>query len=188
MPPPLLRRIPTAPGTTRFPAVERYGSIVRVTLGLITLLVAMRLRRCLPARYSTDVNATTSEMGFTVTLIETGDELTPALLVAIAWSCMIFCETPRPSVGVKRSCGPIWVIGLITGMSVTPPFSCDQRIVQVSPFGSRHVALKVTGVPVVTTGLSGELTVMAGAAGGFTLIVTLGREVPTESVTSRFTP
>src|SRR6476646_9892067 len=106
--------MPTGPGWTSAPVIEIYGSSVRMTFGLITEDVAVRSSRCFPVRYSTEMRATVSGTGLTVTAIETGDELTPAL-VAIACNCIVLADTPRPSVGVNVSVDPVRVIGLRTG-------------------------------------------------------------------------
>ena len=54
-----------------------------MTLGLMTLDVAVRMSRCLPVRYSALVIATESGIGLTVTEVVTGAEATPTEFVAV---------------------------------------------------------------------------------------------------------
>src|SRR5215475_1802912 len=112
--------------------------------GLTTDDVAVRIRRCLSARYSAFVIATVSGGGLTVTVVTSGAELTPAVLVATIWNCRTAGGAPAASATVKLTVAPANGFGVST---TGVPAVCVHTKLQVSPFGSLHVAVIDTGVP-----------------------------------------
>src|SRR4051812_48290998 len=82
MPPPVFVNV-AARGVTIAPGGGREGCSVRITVGLITVDVAVISRRCLFRRYCADVTAMTSGSGCTVTVVNSGAETAPPVFVAV---------------------------------------------------------------------------------------------------------
>src|SRR5262245_27485202 len=106
-------------------------------VGLTTDDVAVRIRRCLSARYSALVIWTVSGGGVTVTVVTSGAELTPAVLVATIWNCSTASAAPAASATVKRIAAPENGFGVNT--TGVPKVWVHTKL-QVSPFGSLHAA------------------------------------------------
>src|ERR1041385_1409683 len=100
------------------------------------------IRRCLAIRYSTLVIATTSAGGVTVTVVTSGGELSPAVLVATIWNVSVVGGAPAASATVNATVAP----GLGFGVSTTGvPAVCVHTKLHGRPRGSLHVAVMETG-------------------------------------------
>src|ERR1044071_1283393 len=144
----------------------------------ITDEVAVMIRRCLVVRYSTLVIATTSAGGVTVTVVTSGGELSPAVVVAAIWNGNVVGGAPAASATVKLTVAP----GLGFGVSTTGvPAVCVHTKLHGSPRGSLHVAVIDTGVPDPTMRAGIWFTV--GATAAPTVTVTVAVDVPTGLVT-----
>src|SRR3954447_17713453 len=150
MPPPVLVKVAAA-GVNVLPVLVRYGWSVRTTFWLTTVEVAVMSSRCLPRRYCAAVTARTSGRGWTVTVVNSGSEATPAVFVAVMVRLMTTGVTvPSTRVGavavivaevgpvdfagevrLSRAGAPVWLtekvrdcaLGSVplTGMLMAPP-------------------------------------------------------------------
>jgi hypothetical protein len=146
--------------------------------GLTTDDVAVRIRRCLSARYSALVIWTVSGSGVTVTVVTSGAELTPAVLVATIWNCSTAGAAPAASATVKLTVAPANGFGVNT--TGVPEVWVHTKL-HVSPRGSRHVAVIDTGVPELT--VRGARCTTVGAVEALTVMVTVAVDAPTALLT-----
>src|SRR5438270_4368220 len=88
---------PSGFGSNRTPVVVMYGLSVRMAAG--SEVVPWTMSRCFWTRYSTEVTATASGSGFTVTMAVAGAEAVPPMFVAVTETVMTALGEPVAMLG-----------------------------------------------------------------------------------------
>src|SRR3954454_11733342 len=175
---------PSGFGSNVTPVVVTYG--FRNSRAFGSLAEAVTIRRCLPARYSTEAMLTRSGIGLTVTVVPDAAEVVPPLFVAVIDSETTSAGAPTGSVGAVNvtvaELGPVEVTVRLTRAGA-PVWATANVTAWAGTFGSVAVTLKEPAAP--ANSVIGATVATVGACAVLTVIVVLAEAVPQAPVTVR---
>src|SRR3954470_21554320 len=176
---------PSGFGSNVTPVVVTYG--FRNSSAFGSVVDAVTMRRCLPARYSTEAMLTTSGSGLTVTVVLVAAEVTPPLFLAVIERLTTSAGEPTSRVGAVNvtvaEARPVEVTFRFTRAAVPPAWVTENVTAWAGTFGSVAVTLKEPAAP--ANSVIGATGATVGACATSTVMVVLAEAVPQAPVTVR---